>query len=253
MKYSKLDTIVRGVLLNKGYSLHWYMQALKYASDCLRELSMDDLKIINSIVLTLNSYYAAPIPDGCIDWIRFGMENGPYIKPFAEIDTLNRTYNYGPGGNPQPWPSASNGQANDFGFPFVTYFVNSFNTHGENTGGMYGYRSDGVPFTYQIMKERNEIQFDRAVADKKIVLDFISDGRSSSAASMVDTYAENTIENYLYWQFEEHKRTTSDSTKERLYQKYVGARTVLRGRENPMGVQEILASFRNNYHASIKT
>lgn len=255
MKYSSLDTIVKGVLMNKGYTLHWYLQCLKYASDCLRELAMDDLKIINSASITLTPYSAAPIPVDCIDWIRIGIKNGEYVKPLTQVDGYNRMYNYGTNGLPKPWPDIVENLSDlaYFGVPFLTYYVNQYNSRGENIGGLFGYRTDGSPFTFMVVKERNEIQLDPQLHAKTIVLDYISDGRSASAVSMVDTYAEACIEAWCYYQFSEHNRSVSDSTKERLYQKYVGQRVVLRGRQNDLTADDILGIFRNNYNASPKT
>jgi len=255
MQFSKLDNIVRGILLNKQYTLHWYLQVLKYCTDCLRELNADDLQIINSVVLTLNSYKAATIPADMMDWVRVGVENGPYVKPLTQIEGYNRTLNYDVNGNPQPWPQVQAGLSDlaYFGVPYLTYYVNSYNSRGENVGGLYGFRSDGTPFTFQMMKERNEIQFDTALGFDKIVLDYISDGRSATAASMIPAYAEKTIEDYCDWQLDEHNRSVSDTSKERKYLKYVGSRTGLRSRMESLTTDDIMQIFRGNYTATVRT
>lgn len=256
MKYSTLDQITRSVLMNKGYSLHYYVQFLKYSSDCLREMAMDDLKIINTVVLNINSYKAAKIPPDCIDVVAVGMENGQYLRPLTQVDGLLRNYNYDSHGNPQVWPPNPDGVNNTlaiFGVPFLTYYMLNYNSRGENLGGMYGYRTDGSPFIFEVMKERNEIQFDSAFSCSSVVLTYISDGRSATAASQVDTYSEKTIEDYIDWQHAEHNRTIPGGEKERKFNKYVGSRTVYRGRANIMGKDEILNTFRNSYHASIKS
>lgn len=255
MQYSKLDYIVKGFLLNRGYTLHWYVQFLKYASDCLRELSMDDLKIVNNAVLTLNSYSAATIPADCLDWIAVGVRNGQYVKPLTQVSGFNRNYNYDANGNPQSYPSIIEG-ASDlayFGVPYLTYYVNSYNSRGENIGGLYGFRTDGAPFIYEVIKERNEIQFDPSLGFDKVVLTYISDGRTSSAASMIDKYAEKTIEDWIDWQHAEHNRTIPSGEKERKFNKYVGSRTVLRAREDNLSVDDIMTIWRNNYTATVKT
>lgn len=255
MKYSKLDFIVRGFLFNKGYTMHRYAQCLKYASDCLRELAMDDLKIINNAVLSLNSYSAVAIPSDCIDWIGVGVQNGQYVKPLTKVDGFNRNYNYDASGNPKAYPQLSEGVSDlaYFGVPYLTFYVNSYNSRGENIGGLYGFRTDGAPFIYQPIKERNEIQFDPALGYSRVVLTYISDGRSNSAASMVDTYAEKTIEDYMDWQLHEHNRSVSAGEKQRKFDMYVGTRTVLRARENDLTTEDIMALFRNNYNASPTT
>lgn len=256
MKYSTLDSIVRSTLMNKGYSLHWYVQFLKYGSDCLLEISMDDLKIINTTVLTLNKYKAAKIPDDCIDPIAVGMENGQYFKPMTQTSGLLRNYNYDTHGNPQVWPTIPEGALSSlaiFGVPFLTYYMLNYNSRGENLGGMYGFKTDGAPFIYQVMKERNEIQFDANFGCATVVLTYLSDGRSATAATQVDTYSEKTIRDYIDWQYHEHNRNIPSSEKERKFQKYVGSRTVARGRQNNMGASDIKDIFRNAYSATIKS
>jgi hypothetical protein len=59
MKYTTLDKIVRRNLLAKRMPLHYYIEYLVHASSCLRELTFDSLKIINTVELELNDYYAA--------------------------------------------------------------------------------------------------------------------------------------------------------------------------------------------------
>src|SRR5262245_61632986 len=162
MRRSNLDTIVRGELLNHGFSLHFYLQVLKYASDCLREMAMDDLKVVNSAELTLTSYKAVTLPCDYLDFVAMGPKNGQYIKLMAATDGFNRMYNYNSSGDPQPWPSAGDSAQvlADFGIPQLAFYINSYNNRGENIGGLYGYRSEGSPYIYKILEERNEIQLD---------------------------------------------------------------------------------------------
>lgn len=254
MKYSNLDAIVKSVLMNRGYSIHWYLPVLKFASDCIRELAMDDMKIVNSVVLTLTAYQAAPIPTDYLDFIRIGVQNGEYLKPLIQNEGYNRMYNYGPGGNPQPWPAQPEGGMDlaVFGVPYISYYVNSYNSRGENIGGLYGFRTDGSPFTFDIIAERNEIQFDAAMGCGPIAMDYVSDGRTVGAASKIITYAEKTIEDYCYWQLDEHNRNLGDGHKERLFNKYVGSRTVLRGRMNDLTIDDYISIHRNTYNSAPK-
>lgn len=258
MKWSSLDSIVCSQLLNRGYTMHRYLPFLKYASDCLRELIADDLKIINSVTLTLNSYNAIAIPSDCVDWIRIGMQNGQYVKPLMQTDGFNQQYNYQPNGQPAPWPAIAEGLSDlaYFGVPFLSYYVNQYNSRGENIGGLYGYRTDGSPFIFQVFPQRGgsgEVQFDSSLGITNCVFDYISDGRTASGISMIPYYAENCIEKYIDASLLENNRSVSDSSKERLWNKYVGARVVLRGRMNELTADDILSIFRNTYSATVKT
>ncbi len=237
--------------MNRRLTLHWYVPVLKLVSDCLRELAMDDLKICNSKLLVLNSYNAAPIPDDYMDYIRIGTRNGQYVKPMTQNDGYNRMYNYDQGGNPIPFPTTQSGDLElaVFGIPFLSYYVNSYNARGENVGGLYGYRTDGSPFTFDIIQERNEIQFDANLGFEHAVMDYISDGRSSTAATKIITYAEATIEEYVYDALDRHSRPGAP---QQMSPRYVGARTVLRGRLNDLTTDDYINIYRNTYNASPK-
>lgn len=256
MYYSTADQIVKSILMNKKYSIHWYVEVMKYLSDCLRELAMDDLKIVNSTWLTLTPYRAAAIPPDFLDFIRIGVPNGEFVRPMTQNEGYNRLLNYDPNGNPQPWPQIPDGGQNltVFGVPYLSYYVNMYNARGENVGGLYGYRTDGSPFTFEIVPERNEIQFDSQFSGcERIVMDYLSDGRTVSAASKVITYAEKTIEDYVDLQLDENNRSTPESVKMRKERKYVGSRTLLRGRLNDLTVDDYLSIYRNTYNAAPKT
>lgn len=254
MMYTTADILCKSILMNRGYSIHWYLPVLKYLADGLGELALDDLKISNSVLLKLNSYNAAPIPNDFLDYIRIGIQNGEYVKPMTQNDGYNRMYNYDPHGNPQPWPAQAEGAMDlaVYGVPYLSYYVNSYNARGENVGGLYGFRTDGAPFTFDIIAERNEIQFDSALGATKVVMDYLSDGRTVSAASKILIYAENTLRDYCYWQLDEHKRNISGGEKERKYNKYVGSRVVLRGRMNDLTNNDYINIYRNSYNAAPK-
>jgi hypothetical protein len=57
MRYTTLDKIVRRNLLAKRLPLHYYIEFMVHASTCLRELTFDSLKIINTVELELNDYF----------------------------------------------------------------------------------------------------------------------------------------------------------------------------------------------------
>lgn len=256
MKRSNIDTIVRATLLKKGYPLHFYVQAIVYAVDCLREMTFDDLKVINSIELPLTNYKAVKLPGDFADLILLGVSNGQYLKPLTKTVNLNRLYNYNDRGVPQPYQHTGDSAAvlADFGVPQLAFYINSYNNRGENIGGLYGYRTDGSPYVYEVFEERNEIQLDMDFGFSSVVLQYISDGRSSDAATSVDVYAEDCIDKYINWQFAENNRSIGMGERERKFQRYVRAREVFRGRKNDLDLDTIRNFiFRKNYSAALKT
>lgn len=255
MIYSSLDAIVKGFLMNRQYPIHYYPQALKYSSDCVREISFDDLKLINSKQLTVNTDGSVTLPSDYQDWVRAGIINGQYIKPLNQSKGFNRMTNYDANGHPISWP-VSNTVSSDavvFGVPFLSWYTNSYNARGENTGGLYGYVSDGSPMTFEIFPEKNQLQLNQSLGATSIVLDYIGDGRSIDNASHINSYAESTIESFIDWKFAEANRNVGGGEKDRLFRRYVREREILRARMNDMDVNGIINIFRKNYQASAKS
>jgi hypothetical protein len=94
MKYSSLDTIVKGYLLQKRYPMHFYIDFLIYAARCFEELHMDTIGNIRTVRLPVNDYFAVRLPDDYIDWTKVGIESGQFIKPLIQREGMNRRNNY---------------------------------------------------------------------------------------------------------------------------------------------------------------
>jgi hypothetical protein len=255
MKFSSLDIIVKSALLNKRLTLHYYIEALKHSSDCVREMAFDDMKIVNSQSLTVQPWGAITLPCDYIEWIRVGIPNGQYLKPLNVSTGMNRMYNYGPGGIPELWPVEvqNNFDSVIFGIPYLSWYVNSYNSRGENTGGLYGYRSDGAPMTFEVMKERNEIQLNQNLNITSVVLDYLSEGRTITNATRIDSYAEKSIETYIDYGMALNNQRLSMGEKEMFYAKHVRQREIYRARNNDLDTAGIINIFRKNYTATVKS
>jgi len=255
VNFSSLDAIVKGVLSARSYPIHYYRRALKFSSDCVREISFDDLKIVHSKQITTTASGAVNVPCDFVDWIRVGIINGQYLKPLNQSKGFNRMDNYDSGGHPIDWPVTNNTSSDAvvFGVPFLSWYTNSYNARGENTGGLYGYVSDGSPMTFEYFAEKGQIQLNQALGATSIVLDYIGDGRSLDNASKINPYAEAVIESYIDWKFAANNRNVSGGEKEDLYRKYVRQREILRARMNDMDTNGVMNIFRKNYQASVKS
>ena len=65
MTITSLDTIVRNMLLKHRYGLQYYLDFLLYAAECLKILTLDDLRVINSKIFTIDQTDCTiPIPNG---------------------------------------------------------------------------------------------------------------------------------------------------------------------------------------------
>jgi hypothetical protein len=191
-----LDIIVNNVLLKKGYPIHFYLQALVYAINGLRELHFDSLGVVKSEKFQVNDYKAIKLPKDYVDYVRIGVENGQFVRSLPKREGINRLNNY------------DGGQKILFSEPSTWAGYGAVNEYGENLGQLYGLGE--VTTGFKVIKERGEIQFDQNIGDY-VVLDYITNGTSYDNATNVNDYAQAAIEAFIDWQFKAHNRSYSGS------------------------------------------
>lgn len=240
MTSQSLDTIVRNVLLRKNYSIHFYIDALIAARDCLRELNLDTLGIVNTKVIPLNDGFAAEIPADYCDWVEVAAKAGQFLRPLVPTNDINPLISRDSTGAIQTYGNSNTQDSSIFNSLAAGYFWRTvtWNQYGENVGRLFGF-TDGYADTFQVFKERNQIQCNEQVGVTEIVLKYISDGMDADAASHVETYAIKTIEEYIMWQFKEMNRTYNDSEKERARQLYIKEYGILRARKADWSIARI--------------
>lgn len=199
MKVTTLDQIVRRVLLTKRLPIHFYIEFMTHASTCLRELTMDTLQVINTVELTLDSYFAADLPCDFLDWVSVGTKQGQFLRPITQRNSITPLKNYAANGQPVPFgPPDTSTQAGVF-WPIYWWYTN-IDDLGENLGRYYGYNSAaGDPNGFKLIRERGQIQFTETFTRDTVVLQYISDGQCIDNATMIITYAQATIEAYINW------------------------------------------------------
>lgn len=99
MKYTSLDKVVKGYLLQRGYPIHFYIDFLVYAQRGFEEISFDTIGNIQTKKLPINSYNAVTLPDDYMDWIKVGITNGQFIRPLVNRQGMNRLNNYDANGS----------------------------------------------------------------------------------------------------------------------------------------------------------
>ena len=264
---TSIDKIVRGVLLQKGLSIHFYITYLVYARDCLRELSMDCLKTVNYKLLTLDEWNEAEIPCDFLDDVGVGYEVGQLIRPLVKDNGLNSLVNYDSQGNrisfdertlsSNPRDNYLYGQENiDYGA--ALYWGNGWNyttvdDYGEALGRMYGYRNNKSD-TYKIIRDRNVIKINEDISNTgKFVLTYIGDGTDCDAASMITPYAISTIEAYIKWQSRENNRSYGLGESKNAENEFLKQRRFLIGRLSDIGsTNDILRAMQKGYYNSQK-
>lgn len=249
MRYVTLDNICRSTLMQCGYSLHYYIQALKSASDCLRELTFDTLQNVNTVNLTISDSGAADLPCDYVDFVKVGVPYSQYVRPLVQKDSINRLQNKDSSGNVIPY---SDNESDDFLFVPSFYVSDFINDNGEPLGRLFGFNAGWIQDGFKILRERGQIQVDQQLCATSIYLEYISDGQCSDNATKVHPYAQKTIEAYILWQFKQHSRAYGSQERELAKNEFSTQRRILRARMNGLTAQDIKRIVRKSYSATIK-
>lgn len=249
MRFNTLDQIVRNVLLSKRLSLHFYVEFLTHAANCLRELTIDTLQVINTIELIPNSYYAIDLPCDFVDDLSLGIPVGQYVKPIAKRDNINRLANTNTLGQKIPYgnPAITDGTTGFFGFwPGWTWYWN-IDDFGESTGRLYGAGTISRN-GYELIRERNQIQLTETFIGCKVVLQYISDGQCIDNATQITPMAFSCISAYINWK----RGPNADIDRSPEGIAWVNARKVLRARMDDLDIPSLKQILHSNYRGSPK-
>jgi hypothetical protein len=255
MVVTTLDTIVRNVLMRKGYTLHWYIQFMVYSKDVLRQLTIDDLQVVNTETLPVNSYNAADLPAGVVEVVGVYLRIGQFLKPLVPYDAINPLNNFDSNFGITTYASENVDQNSNNTAPFGYNWNNGFwltthfNSYGESTGKFYGL-SGGQVDNYKWVKNRNQIQLNEGLTADDIVVAWISDGQNANSATSIEVTAQDVIEAYIMWQMKENNRTYGEGEKERAKQEYVMQRKIFRARKNPLTTDVLRRIIQNASYGS---
>lgn len=251
MLYTSANTIAGSMRMGKQLPIHWQAQFLKYVLDGIRELSFSTLKVVNSVVLTINpnGNYAV-LPADYVDYCLIGIPRGQFIQPAVQRDSITPLPNYN-----------TTGQIIDYGIPdnsvdfpfFPGFFMfQTIDDLGENIGRLYGYNTGYLANSYKVIKERGVIQFDENFPSQTAALTYISNGGSVNNATMVDPQAQMCLERRAdhCWELDKLKgNPTMIQIKEREYGKEW---RLLRARLADYTVNDIRQALKRSYTLSTK-
>jgi len=249
MIWATLDSIVRRNLLERGYPSHYYIEALTHGATCLRQLTQDTLKVLNTVSLAVDtSDYTADLPDDFVDDIGLAIPAGGLLLPIPKRSNLNTI----PAVNSDTGQFTSyptlNESGNTFFFGFGWTWFWNFNDWGEPTGRYFGANGGDALNGYTIVRERRKIQLTASFLGASLVLTYVSDGQSADAATQIDTRAIDAIKTYINWQMSPN--ATVDRSPEGNTFRNEKAR--LRRLVDDITVTDIKQIFRANYTASPK-
>lgn len=238
MIFVSLSSIVKNVLLDRAYPMHFYVQFLNYAKNISQELIYDRLGAVNTVVLKLNAQGYAKLPDDYVDWTKVGVVQGQLIKPLVQQQGINRLPN----------------TTSEIGgyIPTVQNYYTTYNDFGEYVGRDYGGKTFFQNDTYKIIKERGIIQCSEALPYTEIIMEYISNGCCMLASVGVEAYAQATIKSYILWQMKDHSRAYSDSQALVAKKEYTDQYKILRARLNEFDGNVIQRIMQLNYIATPK-
>lgn len=248
MTVVSLNSIVNNILLKRKYPIHYYLEFLVNAKDCLREISFDDVQTLRYKVLQLNDNHAIEIPSDYVDYTRVSVMIGQHLQPLVEDSRLNLVPNYDSSFEIQPY---SEGVATDTdtvsyaGYYAPYWWMVNYNAFGENTGRQFG-GIGAFADTFSVNKPRNEIKINESLDITQVVLEYIGNGLDADSATHIDAYAQATIEAYCMWMFKENNRTYSAGEANVAKQEYINQRQILRARLSDLSIDKMRRIVQRN-------
>lgn len=249
MIFTTCDVIVRRWLLEKGLPIHYYAEGLYHCTAALRELSFGTLKIINTVPIKLNSYFAADLPDDFVDDLAVCIPVGSLLQPVPKNDSISPLRNVNSSGTFVNYTDLDNDENNSlYGISASWLWFWNVSDWGEPTGRYFGANGAAHRNGYKVIKERRQIQFTETITSDEIVLMYISNGQSTDNASQVDVQAQATIQSFMDWKSSPNA-AMKDSYEAATY--YNEKRTLV-GRLNDVTLTDIRNILYKNYTASLK-
>lgn len=254
MIFSSLDQIVRRYLLDRQLPIHYYLEVLVHSASCLRELTFDSLKIVNTVELPVGDYFQLDLPDDFVDDVGVSIPVGQLLHPVPKNDSITPLRTHDSTGQFVPYAIQQNPDdvivsQNVFGFNSNWLWFWNINDYGEPTGRYFGSRGGGKLNGYKLIRERRQIQLTETFTSQTAVLTYISDGQSSDSASQIDTYAIKTLHTYTDWQ-RSPNRAVKDSPEGRTF---YNEKRLLRARLSEITVIDIRQIILKSYTATYKS
>lgn len=251
MTLATLDSIVRRGLIENNLPIHYYFEFLVHSSTCLRELSFDTLKIVNTISLPVSEYGSVDLPDDFVDDVAVCLPYGTTLAPLPRQEWINpiRVHNPSTGVFTQP-PNTGNQAGVDDSFfwgsaGWMWYW--NVNDWGEPTGRFFG-AGGGTQRGYKVVKERRQIQMSFDFAGNSIILQYISDGQNVDSASQIDTRAIQCIRAWQEWK--RSANANNEFSPEAMA--FWSRKKNLRARLNDISIVDIKNIIHNAYTGTMK-
>lgn len=216
MQTKTIDIIVREYLLDKGLSMHYYVECLHHALRCLDRLSQDYDIITNvrDTTLTIGSNDRVDIPASAIDVIDvYGVISGRRLS-WHRDDTLTTEYNLDSLDNQIPWPS----EITDYDNQMYEYNMSS-STIDRSSGVFFG-KVRNPKYRWSIDRVNNEIILAPNHEKTEVGVLYVTKGVSTSTANVVPYYASDVIIAYIDWKMNDTGKSSNSRSEIKKYEYY---------------------------------
>lgn len=254
MVTASLDSIVRNTLIKRGYSLHYYIQFIVYARECLRELTFDDLQVFNEKLIPINGTNSFDLPVDYVDYVLCGIPLSQSIRPLVEDKKMTSLNNFDSTFNIVPYVNNTDEDVAAIipynGLSLGNWYTTHSNDYGESTGRFFGggrFYSD----TFKVCPERNQIQLNESLQGFDYAyLRYLSNGADSGASTTIDPYFEQTISTYIMWQHKENNRTYGIGERQVAKAEYINQRQIARARKSGLTLEVLKRIINRNSFAA---
>lgn len=179
---TSLTDIAKSVLLQRGKPIHYYIDAMIAAVNCLRQLSNDEIAFVNTRLVYADDNGSITLPAGFQDIVSLGGAYGQYTGNYSPNSSINSLPNYS-GGQTVRYDTQGDG------YYYGNYYCSPF------SGG------------YKVIVEGNRIQMDESIVNAPYILVYTCDGMNADSASRIHTYAVDSVKAYIEWQMDFKGRT----------------------------------------------
>ncbi len=242
---SKVDSIVRQVLLEKNLSMHFYIRLLSWGLDCLKEVELDIAGKVKTAELVVNGFGRVKLPCDYVDWVRVGTVSGQYVLRMGETSTYARQLRV-VDGIYVPYADAEFVSEYIWSSPYVQdWFDKNGEFRGRGFGGN-GTRTD----TFMVLDGEMQVNNNYLPGDT-ITLDYIGYDQCS-ASSHVPKYAESTIRSYMEYKYVWSLPKSSPYDKSAAERSYQNEHRKLAARVSPLDIEAIRRIKDRNFKQTVK-
>lgn len=262
-----IDDVVNDFMLLKeedGYISHVTESAVRtFALRGVRELGFDMLKVVKSLSLTVNhTLSTVELPDDFVDWVKIGVVGSDgLLYVFGENENISAMMKYKLDSNKNPIDSDGDGvndrendktvSSGDSIFKGYQSYIYRNYLYEATEGGVYGLGGGRYSGEFKVNYEQNRIELSVNSDVETVGIEYISDQARSTNPS-VHIYAENALQNYIYYKLIERKAGVPMVEKQRARQEYYNERRLANSRMKSFTKEEAFKTIRKNFKSGVK-